>query len=160
MKSFQHVQGPFSSACNNIKDSHILPLIDLAPLRTPKTIVAPLCRSTFDSIMEAQCFQGIVDWMNVAATSKKYPHAPMTSWFYWAYNPDSGGAPPFVPPSGAQVIRITEAESELVLAADKAVADSMVSMCRLTDLRYWATHCSQASFCCVRAQSGRTYLSS
>ncbi|EIE23036.1 hypothetical protein COCSUDRAFT_63419 [Coccomyxa subellipsoidea C-169] len=47
--------------------------------------------STFDSIMEAQCFQGIVDWMNVAATSKKYPHAPMTSWFYWAYNPDSGG---------------------------------------------------------------------
>lgn len=49
------------------------------------------CRSTFDSIMEAQCFQGIVDWMNVAATSKKYPHAPITSWFYWAYNPDSGG---------------------------------------------------------------------
>ena len=53
-----------------------------------------LCRSTFDSIMEAQCFQGIVDWMNVAATSKKYPHAPMTSWFYWAYNPDSGGIIP------------------------------------------------------------------
>ena len=50
-----------------------------------------LCRSTFDSIMEAQCFQGIVDWMNNAATSKKYPHAPITSWFYWAYNPDSGG---------------------------------------------------------------------
>ncbi|CAL8465540.1 g5076 [Coccomyxa elongata] len=47
--------------------------------------------STFDSIMEAQCFQGIVDWMNNAATSKKYPHAPITSWFYWAYNPDSGG---------------------------------------------------------------------
>lgn len=41
--------------------------------------------------MEAQCFQGIVDWMNNAATSKKYPHAPITSWFYWAYNPDSGG---------------------------------------------------------------------
>lgn len=41
--------------------------------------------------MEAQCFQGIVDWMNNAATSKEYPHAPITSWFYWAYNPDSGG---------------------------------------------------------------------
>ena len=54
----------------------------------------PLCarRSTFGDIAEAQCFQGIVDWMNVAAGSKHYPHGRMTSWFYWAYNPDSGGA--------------------------------------------------------------------
>jgi hypothetical protein len=51
------------------------------------------CRSTFNTIMEAQCFQGIVDWMNNAGSSKKFPHGRMTSWFYWAYNPDSGGVP-------------------------------------------------------------------
>ena len=51
-------------------------------------------RSTFDSLAEAQCFQGIVDWMVNAPTSAKYPHAKMDSWFYWAYNPDSGGEVP------------------------------------------------------------------
>jgi hypothetical protein len=50
------------------------------------------CRSTFGDIAEAQCFQGIVDWMNGAGLSKRYPHGRMPSWFYWAYNPDSGGA--------------------------------------------------------------------
>ena len=50
-----------------------------------------VCRSTFDSTAEKECFAGIVDWMNGAPISAAYPHAKIDSWFYWAYNPDSGG---------------------------------------------------------------------
>ena len=38
-----------------------------------------------------------MDWMNNAPISANYSHSTMTSWFYWAYNPDSGGAPPTLP---------------------------------------------------------------
>ena len=50
------------------------------------------CRSTFESVEERECFQGIVDWMNNAPNSANYTHGTVKSWFYWAYNPDSGGA--------------------------------------------------------------------
>ena len=53
---------------------------------------AVTCRSTFESIEERECFQGIVDWMNNAPNSADYTHGTIKSWFYWAYNPDSGGA--------------------------------------------------------------------
>ena len=53
---------------------------------------AVTCRSTFESIEERECFQGIVDWMNNAPNSANYTHGTVKSWFYWAYNPDSGGA--------------------------------------------------------------------
>ena len=65
-----------------------------AQWRLPSDMMRALRRSTFDSLAEAQCFQGIVDWMSNAPTSARYRHANMDSWFYWAYNPDSGGGVP------------------------------------------------------------------
>jgi hypothetical protein len=69
------------------------------------------CRSTFGSPEERECFQGIVDWMNNAPISAIYSHSTMTSWFYWAYNPDSGGTPPTPPHAVLLTEGILQAQS-------------------------------------------------
>ena len=50
-----------------------------------------MCRSTFGTDDEKECFQGIVDYMNNAQNASSHPHGTIKSWFYWAYNPDSEG---------------------------------------------------------------------